>query len=161
MLTTHQLLNGLPADETLRFFVTFARFEFAMKQCGFLRRTQHNRVAEACREKLSANLPGDFFEAVRDAQIAPILIQRPPKNLFVQAGARPKFGNELPELSNTRQLLDAVWQVRNNLFHGNKLYPANRDRDMALMDNALAVIDAIMQRDRDLSSAFHDPQQFF
>ena len=91
MLTTHQLLNGLPADETLRFFATFARFEFAMKQRGFLRRSQHNRVAEACREKLSAHLPGDFFEAVRDAQIAPILIQRPPKNLFVQAGARPKF----------------------------------------------------------------------
>ncbi|WP_314951881.1 hypothetical protein [Bradyrhizobium cosmicum] len=72
-----------------------------MKQCGFLRRTQHNRVAEACREKLSAHLPGDFFEAVRDAQIAPILLQRPPKNLFVQAGARPKFGNELPALSGS------------------------------------------------------------
>ena len=41
------------------------------------------------------------------------------------------------------------------------LYPADRVRDMALMDNTLAVIDAIMQRDRDLSSAFHDPQQFF
>jgi hypothetical protein len=32
---------------------------------------------------------------------------------------------------------------------------------MALMDNALAVIEAIMQRDQGLSSAFHDPQQFF
>ncbi|MFX8848575.1 hypothetical protein ABTM68_19995, partial [Acinetobacter baumannii] len=79
----------------------------------------------------------------------------------MQAGARPKFGNDLPALSNTRQLLDAAWQVRNNLFHGNKLYPADRDRDMALMDNALAVIEAIMQRDQGLSSAFHDPQQFF
>jgi hypothetical protein len=161
MLTTHQLLNGLPADETLRFFATFARFEFAMKQCGFLRRTEHNRVAEACREKLSARLPADFFESIRDAQTAAALIERPPKNLFVQTDARRQFGNELPPLSNTRQLLDAVWQVRNNLFHGNKMYPADRERDAALMGNALAVIDAIMQRDQNLSSAFHDPQQFF
>jgi hypothetical protein len=46
MLTTHQLLNGLPADETLRFFATFARFEFAMKQCGFLRRKTVRALAE-------------------------------------------------------------------------------------------------------------------
>jgi hypothetical protein len=161
MLTTHQLLNGLPADETLRFFATFARFEFAMKQCRFLRRTEHNRVAEACREKLSAHLPADFFESIRDAGTASTLIGRPPKNLFVQTDAPHQFGNELPSLTNTRQLLDAAWQIRNNLFHGNKLYPADRERDMALMDNALAVIDAIMQRDQNLSSAFHDPQQFF
>jgi hypothetical protein len=161
MLTTHQLLNGLPADETLRFFATFARFEFAMKQCGVLRRTEHNRVAEACREKLSARLPADFFESIRDSQIALTLIERPPKNLFVQTDGPLQFGNELPPLTNTRQLLDAVWHVRNNLFHGNKIYPADRERDTALMDNALAVIDAIMQRDQDLSSAFHEPQQFF
>jgi hypothetical protein len=161
MLTTNELLNGLPPELTLRFFATFARFEFAMKQCGFLRRAEHNRVAHACREQLSAHLPVDFFESIRDAQTASTLIGRPPKNLFVQTDALLQFGNELPALTNTRQLLDAVWQVRNNLFHGNKMYPADRERDMALMDNALAVIDAIMQRDQNLSSAFHDPQQFF
>jgi hypothetical protein len=74
MLTTQQLLYGLPADETLRFFATFARFEFAMKQCGFLRRTGHNRVAEASRDKLSAHLPADFFESIRVAQTASTLI---------------------------------------------------------------------------------------
>jgi len=151
MLTTDELLNGLPPDQTLRFFATFARFEFAMKQCGYLHWTDHGETAQACRERLGASLPADFFASVRDGRLAPTLIARPPKNLYDQA----------PPLTTTRQLLNAVWQVRNNLFHGNKMYPADRARDAALMQNALAVIDAIMQWKHDLSSAFHDPQQFF
>jgi hypothetical protein len=161
MLTTDELLNGLPPEATLRFFATFARFEFAMKQCGYLRRTEHGRVAQACRESLCADLPADFFESVRDAHIATTLVERPPKNLFVQDDAQPQFGNQAPPITTTMQLLDAVWRVRNNLFHGNKMYPADRARDADLMDNAVAVIDAIMQRMQNLSSAFHDPQQYF
>lgn len=161
MLTTDELLNGLPPDETLRFFATFARFEFAMKQCGYLRLTEHGTVAEACRERLGADLPADFFNSVRDARIATTLVEQPPKNLHVQDDAQPQFGTQAPPLTTTRQLLNAVWRVRNNLFHGNKMYPADRERDAALMNDALAVIDAIMQRKESLSSAFHDPQQFF
>ncbi|MDP3692138.1 hypothetical protein [Bradyrhizobium sp.] len=161
MLTTDELLNGLPPEATLRFFATFARFEFAMKQCSYLRWTELGRIAQACRESLCADLPADFFESVREAYVAPVLIERPPKNLFVQDDAQPQFGNQSPPLTTTAQLLDAVWRVRNNLFHGNKMYPADRGRDAELMNNALAVIDAIMQRKQNLSSAFHDPQQYF
>jgi hypothetical protein len=161
MLTADELLNGLPPDETLRFFATFARFEFAMKQCGYLRLTDHGTVAQACRERLGADLPADFFDGVRDARIATMLLERPPKELYVQYGAQPQFGSQAPPLTTTRQILNAVWRVRNNLFHGNKMYPADRERDAALMSGALAVIDAIMQRKQDLSSAFHDPEQFF
>ncbi|MGY8635331.1 hypothetical protein RAD15_22905 [Bradyrhizobium sp. 14AA] len=161
MLSTVELLNGLPADETLRFFATFARFEFAMKQCGYLQRTEQGTVALASRERLAADLPAEFFATIRDAAIAPVLVARPPKDLYVQDDAQPQFGNQDPALTTTRQLLNAVWRVRNNLFHGNKMYPFDRDRDANLMRDALAVIDAIMQQRDDLSSAFHDPQQFF
>jgi hypothetical protein len=41
------------------------------------------------------------------------------------------------------------------------MYSADRARDADLIDNALAVMDAIMQRMQNPSSAFHDPQQFF
>jgi hypothetical protein len=57
-------------------------------------------------------------------------------------------------------LLDAVWQVRNNLFHGNKMYPAGRDRDQALMLEALEVLNRIMIELPDIARAFDDPQQF-
>jgi hypothetical protein len=161
MLTTDELLSGLPAADTLRFFATFARFEFAMKQCGYLRWTEQGRVALACRESLCADLPADFFESVHNAQIATTLIGRPPKDLFVQRDAQPQFDIQAPALTTTMQLLNAVWRVRNNLFHGNKMYPADRARDADLMDNAIAVIDAIIQQKQNLSSAFHEPQQYF
>jgi hypothetical protein len=37
MLTIEELLNGLSPQLTLRFFATFARKEFALKQLGLLR----------------------------------------------------------------------------------------------------------------------------
>ena len=112
MLTTDELLNGLSPHETLRFFATFARFEFAMKQCGYLRMTERGMVAQACRERLGADLPADFFDSVRDAQIAKTLVERPPKNLYVQHDAQPQFGTQAPPLTTIRHLLNAVWRVQ-------------------------------------------------
>jgi hypothetical protein len=37
-----RLLDGLPQSTTVKFFATFARFEFALMRCNYLR-----RVAEA------------------------------------------------------------------------------------------------------------------
>jgi hypothetical protein len=65
MLSPEQLLSGLPAELTLRFFATFARFEFALKHTGCLRRIEDGAVAEACRVRLRARLPQDFFETVK------------------------------------------------------------------------------------------------
>ena len=118
-------------------------------------------VAEASRRKLEERLPSKFIDAVIHAGIAKTLVTRPPKNLFVQSEGAPQFGAQDKPLSTTRELLDAVWRVRNNLFHGNKLYPADRARDEALMTDVLDVIDAIMKVEGSISSAFHDPQQFF
>lgn len=126
-----------------------------------LARAEQGKIAEACRFKLGDALPANFFDFVRDKQIAATLITRPPKNLFVQDEGQAQFGEQVATLASTAQLLNAVWQVRNNLFHGNKMYPADRERDAALMANALAVIDAILQQEPNVSSAFHEPQQFF
>jgi hypothetical protein len=43
-----------------------------------------------------------------------------------------------------------------NLFHGNKLFPANRERDIRLMADALDVLDMILQALPDVSYAFHE-----
>ena len=64
-------------------------------------------------------------------------------------------------MTATDGLIRAAWRVRNNLFHGNKLFPADRVRDENLMANTLAVIEMILNHVDEVSSAFHDPQQFF
>ncbi|MEH2595067.1 hypothetical protein V1278_001980 [Bradyrhizobium sp. AZCC 1577] len=42
-----------------------------------------------------------------------------------------------------------------------KMFPSNRARDRQLMTDSLAVLEMILQALPDVSSAFHEPQQFF
>jgi hypothetical protein len=161
MLTIEQLLNGLPSDLTLRFFATFARIEFALKQLRLLRFTAEGGVAQMGQHNLVARLGADFFPAVQAAQVAETLIASPPKHFLVNGDGGVEFGAQPAPLTNTSDLIGATWRVRNNLFHGNKMFPANRERDAQLMTNALAVLDMILQALPDVSSAFQEPQQYF
>lgn len=158
MLTTDQLLNGLPRDLTLRFFATFARFEFALKHTGFWWEHPQYGTAMANRQKLADRLGAEFFEHVCDEDLAPTLISAPPKQLIVQEDGALVFGEQPPAVASTRALLKATWDVRNNLFHGNKMFPANRTRDHELMTDALAVIGAVLNKAEEVGARFQDPQ---
>jgi hypothetical protein len=161
MPNTENLLNGLEPGLALQFFATFARLEFAMKYSGCLKRTDNGRVAEASPSRLSARLPADFFENVRASGAADVIINEPPKNLYVLADGSLGFEPVAGPLTNTMDLLNAVWRVRNNLFHGNKMHPTNRARDTELMRSALVVIDAVLHAEHAIGGAFREPQQFF
>jgi hypothetical protein len=73
-------------------------------------------------------------------------------------GQRVKFGAQPAPVANTSDLIGATWRVRNNLFHGNKMFPANRERDRRLMIDALAVLDMILGARPEVWSAFYEPQ---
>lgn len=161
MLTTEDLLNGLPPDLTLRCFATFARMEFALKQCRLLRLTAEGEVAQMGQPRLVQRLGAEFFTAVRDARRAETLIAIPPKHFLVNGNGGVEFGEQPAPITNTSDLIGATWRVRNNLFHGNKLFPADRERDTCLMTDALDVLHMSLQALPDVSSAFHEPQQFF
>ncbi|MCK1580650.1 hypothetical protein IVB03_13930 [Bradyrhizobium sp. 168] len=156
-----ELLNGLESSLVLTFFATFARLEFAMKYAGYLKRVENAPVAEASTTTLARRLGPAFFEKLRVNDDAKMLIEDPPKNLFVQADRSLRFGPAASPLNSTQELLNAVWRVRNNLFHGNKTNPGDRERDTALITAALAVIQAVLESDSALAAAFDEPQQFF
>jgi hypothetical protein len=160
MLSTDDLLNGLDRELTLRFFATFARFEFALKQTGVRQHTADGRPALASRIELARRLPTNFFHTLNQAKTARTLIERPPKNLLVQNGGL-EFSVQPPPLETTGDVLEAMWNVRNNLFHGNKVYPADRARDAALMMAVLAVIDAVLNSNHEIAAAFHEPQHYY
>lgn len=161
MLNTEELLNGLSPDLTLRFFATFARMEFALKQLRLLRFTAEGDVAQMGQPRLVARLGAGFFQAVEAAHVAETLIAIPPKHFLVTGDGGVEFGVQPARIATTSDLIGATWRVRNNLFHGNKLFPANRERDERLMINALAVLDMILQTLPDVSMAFQEPQQYF
>jgi hypothetical protein len=161
MLTTEQLLNGLPPGLTLRFFATFARMEFALKQLRLLRFTAEGEVAQMGQPSLVGRLGAGFFPIVQAAHMAETLIAIPPKHFLVNGDGGVEFGAQPAPIATTSDLIGATWRVRNNLFHGNKLFPADRERDERLMTDALAVLDMILQALPDVSMAFQEPQQYF
>jgi hypothetical protein len=161
MLTTEELLYGLSPELTLRFFATFARMEFALKQLRLLRFTAEGDVAQMGQPRLVARLGAGFFQAVQAAGAAETLIAIPPKHFLVNGNGGVEFGPQPARIETTADLIGATWRVRNNLFHGNKLFPANRERDEDLMTDALAVLEMILQALPDVAMVFREPQQYF
>jgi hypothetical protein len=125
-------------------------------QCEFL--TSVGRCADVNWQKLADVLGPAFFEEA--AGHVPTLVNNPPKKLIVRDNAA-KFGPSPPAATDTGQLLQYARQVRNNLFHGNKMFAANRQRDEKLMREALWLIEFVMEKHPNLRIAFDEPQAHF
>ena len=155
MLNLPALLDGLPENITILFFAAFARFEYALMRCGFL--TREMGRAEADWGTLADTLGDTFFLKVRDAPEIQTLIHAQPRKLVVRAGA-VAFGPALPVVRNVYDLLASAKRVRNNLFHGNKMFAANRQRDQQLMREVIWLLERIMEDQPGLRYAFDEPQ---
>jgi hypothetical protein len=151
-----QILAGLPRMTTLEFFASFARFEYALIYSGYL--TVRQTRAEPDWAKLTNELGGSFFAQVSAAGRTSTLINDPPKKLIVRENAA-RFGPPPAPVTTTNGLLAAARQVRNNLFHGNKMFASNRERDVMLMLEVLWLLDFMMERAPAIRSAFHEPQR--
>jgi hypothetical protein len=158
MFELNRLLDGLPEKVTITFFSAFARFEYALMQCQFLTSSTNGRSANVDWQKLTDAL-GDAFFA--EAAIAvQTLINDPPKKLIVRNGAAT-FGPRPPVATDTGRLLQYARQVRNNLFHGNKMFAADRVRDERLMRETLWLVEFIMEKLPEVRVAFNEPQANF
>ena len=155
MLDLHALLDGLPEDLTILFFAAFARFEYSLMRCGYL--IHEDGLAYPDWHRLSDELGNDFFVEVRDAHQIRTLIYDQPKRLIARNGVAG-FGPPLPIVSNVRDLFTSAKQVRHNLFHGNKLFAANRTRDQQLMREVLWLLEQILQQRPTLKAIFDEPQ---
>ena len=148
-----QVLAGLPRDFTLQFFVTFARFEYALMYAGYV--ADRRRRAEPDWSQLAEVLGEGFFSAVAGSGNAGTLINDPPKRLVLDEG-NVKFGRRPPPVRSTSGLLASARQVRNNLFHGNKMFAFDRQRDQLLMSEALWVLDRVMESIPPIRWAFNE-----
>ncbi|MBS0249099.1 MAG: hypothetical protein JSR61_20995 [Proteobacteria bacterium] len=158
MFDLEQLLDGLPERNTVTFFAAFFRFEYALMDRGLVLDQGRPPRAAPNWTKLGEILGEDFFLMAK--KLAPTIVNDPPKTLITQGG-RVAFGARPKPATNTKELLQYLRQVRNNLFHGNKMFAANRARDERLMRESLLLIDLILQRQDDLRYAFHEPQANF
>lgn len=126
------------------FSTLFGRFEHALKRTGFLKAGRHD--AQADWAGFANALGVEFYQEVADHRLAETLIKQPPGKLLNEGLAwnRPDAA-----LSNTVELFErGVCRVRNSVVHGEKLVgdPAQRERDLLLIREALNVLEAAVDR---------------
>jgi hypothetical protein len=137
-----------------RFFKTFSRFEFSLKESGYL---PEQGKAFADWHAFARDLGSAFFANVRDSESASALLLSPPKTQVAVHGSLEFRSTARP--NNTQELLEAVSRVRNNLFHGGKSGEPDADssdprRNEKLIAEAQLVLELALQHSDAIRYAF-------
>jgi hypothetical protein len=146
----------IPGELVCEFFAAFSRFEFTLKETGFLR-VVNGRAMPAWRQfgtsvsnSLSVAAGSDLELAVR------YLANEPPQ---VQIGRENWTNAPLHGKTQVAQALDAVNRVRNNLFHGGKHTPHSPPgRDERLIRAALTLLYECLAQDDSLRNVYEQNQ---
>lgn len=167
MSTHHDLIRLLTGDNgeiVLQFFVTFSRFEYALKRAGFVKGDSHNNAsADWCgfaRERLNARLASITDTEFTEAR-SYLLHEPPGKQIFVEAGriVRWQANSQRSRECEGEYLLRLVKDVRNNLFHGGK-YPdgpvSNQARNKRLLQTCLTILEKCLALDADVKDFFEE-----
>lgn len=137
-------------DLLFKFFLTFARFEYALKNTDyFVRHPDDQRrppPAEPDWDRFAASL-GGVFDSIRNEELAQAcgyLSDLPPKRQVI-VNAAPAWDTPVrdPALSEFEFLLRMVRSVRNNLFHGGKHNTGvheTKERTEALLRSCLTIL---------------------
>lgn len=141
-------------------FCAFSRFECAMKAYEFCRAGKSN-VAEPDWDELAKHLDteakhGDFLKLIAEEGLVETLRRDPPKRqkaIIDGDQYRPEWQVADPP-KNTKELLEAMRRVRNNLFHGGKSGTPDGKRDPLLIEDALALLNRILLAHHDLCFRF-------
>ncbi|MNH75820.1 hypothetical protein D3C81_464360 [compost metagenome] len=157
-----QALGGDLPKLAVDFFVVFARFECALKRSI--------TYAALDREKVSADWDGfardlgnSFLEEVIAQEMAPDLVNRPPKQQVMLPDEGGLGWRETPVVRNSAELFVAIRRARNNLVHGAKYRDGatghvdlveGSERDNMLLDQSLAVLGLALERSPDVQRFF-------
>lgn len=155
-----ELFAGLEIDKDLvvAFFVVFARFEFALKESGYVV-DQQGHAAPSWTMYKEAVAPKFDDASPEERTVIEKLTEDPP---WFQAMATDGMKWKPMKLRGSAvvQALSAAVQVRNNLFHGGKHTPHSPpERDERLLALSLALLQACLRRSPDVLAKFDEPQR--
>jgi hypothetical protein len=125
-------------DEAVLLFLTFVRFEQALKNHGYLQGNP-NDEARPNWDVFANDLGPAFFQAQQASADATIFFNAPPAKQIVGQNGMLDWAQPDPP-TTSQELLVAVRRVRNNLHHGAKMVPTQRDYE--LIQAARKVLDA-------------------
>jgi hypothetical protein len=171
--TIDVLENDEARDAKWRFFITFSRFEYALKRAGFLRSRRRRRNDKGPpgaepdwdkferRKENEAAFAADCSKALQAART--YFEKQPPKRQVVKDGMLGWEKGGTPDASkdHLKWLLCEVRCVRNNLFHGGKFpaslgSPDDPRRNKYLIGHAQCILEAVLEYDPKVREYFCD-----
>ena len=159
-------LDGLKIERELvtNFFITFSRFEYALKRAGYIN-NREDAVANwytflKKHKKDFESLCSDNFELQKAKKY---LTDYPPqKQKYGEIEGRRKqlyFQKSNINSSEIHYILDLIKNVRNNLFHGGK-YPfapsTEPARNSRLLENSLIILETWLELDEQVKKHFFE-----
>ena len=155
----HEALDRL----ALELFLTFARFEYALKAAGFCERRRDDRAsadwttfAQSVSDLLNNPPAPDLQEAIK------YIVDEPPKKQIIRDGTLG-WRDGLPPTQPGNQadlVLVLVRRVRNNLFHGGKFshHWFDPERSELLLKHSLTILLGCLAASPEVHAAFYDQE---
>jgi hypothetical protein len=138
---------------TSTFLLIFSRFEFALKTIGYVRLGEYSIIVTW--RKFADDYIVDFDTSQNTtAKYLPLITSPPSHQTLVDD--KLEWVEEPPKEpsdADLRWLLEMVYRVRNNLFHGGK-WPIDGTRDTVLVKSSMWVIAKCLELNGPLKSAY-------
>jgi hypothetical protein len=148
----------LPPDLAYEFLGTFARCEYALKGASFAKSSA--KSVEANWDEFAKSIDW-HFRRVKDVAFVDavqFLLTEPPRKQVLRDGHLDwKESPPDPKLPKAQQVLLMVRRIRNNMFHGAKVWSPeydNRDRDINLVQAGLTVLEHCVAVNRHVRIAY-------
>jgi hypothetical protein len=148
----------LPQELAYEFLGTFARCEYALKGAGFAKGGATS--VEANWSAFAAAVDWHFRRVDEPGFKATVnfLLTEPPRKQVLRDGKLDwKDSPPDPKLPKADQTLLMVRRIRNNLFHGAKVWTpeyGNRDRDIQLVEAGITVLKRCALLNQHVRSAY-------
>jgi hypothetical protein len=125
-------------------FVAYSRFEFALKECGYVTSKPGIAYADWVSFAREDCLRDVMYEAAKNADVTE-LIQNPPRMQITNGKGSWGWDQENGKpVFTLKDFFEAIKQVRDNLFHGGK--SGEDHRDEKLCRAAWAVLTLCLER---------------
>lgn len=148
----------IPEQLALEFVGTFARCEYALKQSGFAKGNEN--TVEPNWDAFAKEVDWHFCRLKDEgfrADVHFLLTESPRKQVLINGRIQWKKSPPNANQPKAQRALLMVRRIRNNLFHGAKVWSpeyGNRERDVKLLKAALAVLKHSVQLHQRVHIAF-------
>lgn len=140
-------------EDGVRLFKVLMRFEFALKDAGYVTSGYRHAVEVQWDRYANEKLGSAFWNKIQVASSAMVLIQTPPKRQVIDQDGNLAW-EKTGTVTSIQELVGALRRVRNNLFHGGKSGDPDAERSAKLYAASLFIIDQILKNDEEVQASF-------